>query len=365
MISFKTEVGSIIIKKSIMKKLTVYSILIFWVLAACQNQPVEFPDYDLKAVYFPYQRPLRTLSMGEDRIDNSMDKEGKFDIGVSIGGMYQNRWDWTVDYVLDVSLTNDVYTNTNPPLKIVPLPSQYYTLNPTNKVTIPKGLYNGLIRVQLTDAFFNDPLAVTGLYVIPLRLTATSADSILQGKPAISNADPRILSHWESNRSPKNWVMFGIKYVNPYHGTYLHRGRIIRVNKSTGNPVDTVVFRNKYVEQDLLIRMSTIGRRKVVSNGLGNRTGGDFAMTLEFANDKGSPGAITITSAEGSNFTVTGTGQYFDKASSTQQWTGMTWQSMYLNYTWQDATHTHHVLDTLVFRDRGIKFEENAIQIIK
>jgi hypothetical protein len=361
----KIKVGKKTKKDLTMKKVLIYIILIVVVSAACQNQPVEFPDYDLKAVYFPYQRPLRTLSLGEDRIDNSLDKEGKFDIGISIGGMYQNRWDWTVDYVLDESLLNDVYTNTNPPNKILPLPAQYYTLNPTNRVTIPKGLYNGLIRVQLTDAFFDDPLAITGLYVIPLRLTATSADSILQGKAAITNADPRDISHWESNRSPKNWIMFGIKYVNPYHGTYLHRGRIIRVNTATGTPVDTVVFRNKYVEQDMLIKLATAGRKKVVSNGLGNRTGGDYAMTLEFSNDKGNPGAITITSAEGSDFTVNGTGQYFDIASSSQKWTGMTWQSMYLNYTWQDGTHTHHVLDTLVFRDRGIKFEENAIQLIK
>jgi hypothetical protein len=348
-----------------MKRVSIYIILIVVVSAACQNQPVEFDDYHLKAVYFPYQRPLRTLSMGEDRIDNSLDKEGKFDIGVSIAGMYENKWNWTVDYVLDNSLMTDVYTNTNPALQLLPLPSQYYTLNPLNQVTIQKGSYNGLIRVQLTDAFFDDPLSVTGLYVIPLRLTATTADSILQGKPAISNPDPRIISDWESNRSPKNWVMFGIKYVNAYHGTYLHRGRDIRVETATGTPVDTVVFRNRYVEQDMLIKMATIGRNRVVSNGLANRTGGDFSMTLQFANDKGNPGVITITPAEGSEYSVTGTGQYFDKATSTQQWTGMTWQSMYLSYSWEDGEYTHNVLDTLVFRDRGIKFEENAIQIIR
>ena len=87
-------------------------------------------------------------------------------------------------------------------------------------------------------------------------------------------------------------------------------------------------------------------------------------MNLEFANDRGNSGAVTITQAEGSTFNVTGSGQYFNKETSTETWTGMKWQSMYLSYSWVDGDYTHNVLDTLVFRDRGIKFEENAIQIM-
>ena len=348
-----------------MKKVFFYLIFIIGAIAGCENQPVSFEDYELKAVYFPYQRPLRTLSMGEDRLDNSLDKEGKFDIGVSIGGMYEQKWNWTVDYVVDNSLLTDVYTDADPALKLLALPSQYYTLSPTGTVTIPKGSYNGLIRVELTDAFFDDTLSLTGLYVIPLRLTDTSADSILQGKAAVSNPDPRVIGDWESNSFPRNWVMFGIKYVNPYHGTYLHRGRETVVETATGNVVETIEFRNKYVEYDLLIKLTSVGRKTAISNGLANRTGGDYSMTLDFANDQGTPGNITITPASGSALAVSGSGQYFDKATSTEQWTGMTWQSMYLNYTWVEGENTHTVVDTLVFRDRGIKFEENSIQIIE
>jgi len=348
-----------------MKRAIVYLIILTGVLTACENQPVSFDDYDIKAVYFPYQRPLRSLSLGEDRLDNSLDKEGIFDIGVSIGGMYEQKWSWTVDYVVDNTILTDVYTNTTPAVKLLALPTQYYTLSPTGTVTIPKGSYNGLIRVQLSDAFFDDTLALTGLYVIPLRLTDTSADSILQGKPAISNPDPRIIGDWESNKYPKNWVMFGIKYVNAYHGTYLHRGREIRVLTATGQPEDTTVFRNRYVEYDMLIKLASTGRRTAVSNGLSNRTGGNYAMNLQFANNSGNSGAVTITQANGSTFNVTGSGQYFDKASSTESWSGITFQSMYLSYSWVDGDYTHNVMDTLVFRDRGIKFEENAIQIIR
>lgn len=348
-----------------MKRISVYIVLMMIGLASCVNQPIEFPDYELRAVYFPFQLPLRTLSLGEDRIDNSLDKEGKFDIGVSIGGMYQNKWNWTVNYIIDSTLTENVYTNANPPQKVLPLPSEYYTINPINTITIPKGSFNGLVRIELNDAFFNDPISLTGLYVMPLRLISTTADSILQGVNIILNPDRRIPGHWESGSLPKDWTLYGIKYINAYHGTYLHRGKIIMIDNNTGNVIDTTIFRQDHVERDMLINLTSINRIAVVSNGLGNRIGGDYAMTLEFDNDFGKSGSIIITSAPESQLNVNGVGQYFDKESSVEQWTGLTWQSMYLEYSYEQDMVTYNIYDTLVFRDRGIKFEENKIQIIE
>ena len=352
-----------------MKKIFFLIILIIG-MVACENQPWEFPDYDLQAVYFPIQLPVRTLSLGEDRIDNSIDKEYKFDIGVSIGGMYTNKKDWTVDYKIDNTLTNNVYIFKKPQTftiddKIIALPESYYTLSPVNTVIIPAGSFNGLIRVQLTDAFFDDPVAISGRYVIPLKITGTSADSILLGKEIIAGtADHRLIDGWQPNMSPKDWVMYGISYVNPYHGTYLHRGRDIRKTTATGATLDTIIFRNKYVEKDALIQMTTVGRNQTISNGLANRIRPNYSMLLEFANDKGTvPNAITIKKSPTSNYNVTGTGQYYDIASSQEEWTGLKWQSMYLSYTYDDGTYTHQVMDTLVFRDRGIKFTENSIVI--
>ena len=144
-----------------------------------------------------------------------------------------------------------------------------------------------MIRVQLTSAFFDDTLAITGQYVVPLKITASSADSILMGKPSMAGADPRIKAQWESNKSPKFWTMYGIKYVNAYQGTYLHRGRDVRVTTLTGVPFDTTIFHNRYVEKDALIKLSTIGRRKVMTNGLGKIVAATHSMTLEFTNDFG------------------------------------------------------------------------------
>lgn len=349
-----------------MKKVFIYFILIIGVLTSCENQLQVYHDYSLKAVYFPIQLPIRTLSLGEDRIDNTLDKAFKFDIGVSIGGMYSNSKNWTVDYIVDPTLTSKVFTNATPSLPINPLPTAYYTLSPLNTITIPSGSFNGLIRVQLTDAFFNDTVAILGTYVIPLKITGTSADSVLMGQTTMVGADPRITSQWLANRSPKYWTMYGIKYVNAYHGNYLHRGRDMRKITATNAPFDTTYFRNPfgYVEKDILINMKTVGRRKVMSDGLGGIHATNRSMILEFTNDFGTDGTVTIKPSPTSLYSVTGTGQYYDIASSKEQWTGLTWQSMYLNYTYVEGIYTHQVSDTLVFRDRGINYQTNSIKIV-
>jgi hypothetical protein len=354
------------LKKRHMKRIFILIIFII-TIAACENQPWSFPDYNLQAVYFPIQLPVRTLSLGEDRIDNSLDKAFKFDIGIAIGGMYQNNKDWTVDYKVDTSLVRKVYVYSSPQVytantKVYALPPSYYTLTPVPTVTIPKGSFNGLIRVELTDAFFNDTIALSGRYVIPLRITDTSADSILQGQAAITGADPRVVGNWNPNQSPKDWVMYGINYVNPYHGTWLHRGRDIRTLISTSK-IDTVKFHNLYVEKDILIKLTSTGRKSAITNGLGNLTGTNLSMLLNFANDKGTSGDLTISKSPTSTYVVSGTGKYQDIASSTETWTGLTWQSMYLSYTYNDGTYIHQIRDSLVFRDRGIKFLQNSIVI--
>jgi hypothetical protein len=340
------------------------SIILIIGIAACENQEQVFPDFDYQTVYFPIQLPIRTLSLGEDRIDNTLDREYKLDIGVSIGGMYENKQDWTVDYVVDPSLTVGAVTGLGAPF--VALPTAYYTLDPLNTVVIPAGYFNGMIRVQLTEAFFNDPLSLTGQYVIPLRITGTSADSVLSGKQAKpGEADRRVPEDWESGKAPKDWVLYGIKYVNAYHGTYLHRGRDIISNG--GVPIDTVEFRERYVEDDQLVNLSTLGLQHVISNYIGVKISktGKYSMELSFGNSQGASGSVTISPSASSDWAVTGTGEYFDIASSEETWTGLMWQSMYLEYSYNDGTADHQVADTLVFRDRGIKWEENAISIVE
>jgi len=345
-----------------MKKVFLF-ISILAIIAGCNDQEVDFPDYTLQAVYFPLQKPLRTLSLGEDWIDNSLDKELKFDIGVSIGGMYENTQDWTVDYVVDTTLTTGVTVGGLP---LLHLPSSLYTLAPEGTATIPSGEFLGRIRVSLDESFLDDPLAIAGRYVIPLRITDSNADSILSGAIAagITAPDLRIDNNWETGRTPKNWVLFGIKYVNAYHGNYIQRGWNIR--SQGGVPLDTVVYNKRYVEDDRIINMTTSAKDTVICTSISNFTTSgpsNYKMKLAFTNITGASGSVTISPVAGSLFSVTGTGQYIERAQSKEGYAGLILQSMHLNYTYTNGADTHQVNDTLIFRDRAIKYEDLTIVV--
>ena len=220
---------AILIELKKMKKMKkiITLLLIAFVLGSCENDDWDFPDFDYTTSYFPYQYPIRTLVLGNYSTDNSGDKEGKFLISATMGGVYENKEEITVDFVIDESLTENLYIGTT---KVVPMPRTYYTLSNDNKIIIPKGEFSGGIEVQLTDDFFNDLNSITTNYVIPLRITKSTTDSILQGAPGIASADPRVASDWV--RPPKDFTLFAVRFVNELHGKYLLRGK--SVFKSNG-----------------------------------------------------------------------------------------------------------------------------------
>lgn len=343
------------IKINVMKRIII-TLLITGLLgfAACTNQEKEFDDFLYTAVYFPHQYPVRTLSLGEDRIDNSLDKELKFHIGVSIGGMYENNRDWTVAYEVDETLAENVgYLVGEDTLTIEALPSDLYSIEtqPVGQVTIPSGSFDGLILIQLNDAFLDDPLATTNHYVIPMRITDSDADSILTGMPAISDPDKRKPSDWSTNGPPKDFTLFMVKFVNALHGTWLHRGANYTLDASS-NPIDTQIYREPYIVYDQLWELQTVGRNVIHTNGTGVNTGSDFGMELSFDEN----GSISVDSIPGKEIGVWETGEnHF--VTEGDSWNYQTRWTIYLNYMYNDGSNDHLVYDTLVFRDRDIAFE--------
>ena len=99
--------------------------------ASCYNADRDFPDYEGgTTAYFAYQYPVRTLILGNDIYDNSLDNEHKCRIWATMGGAYGGR-NAMVDIVVDESLCNNLwflddggYTS----LPVTPMPSLYYTL---------------------------------------------------------------------------------------------------------------------------------------------------------------------------------------------------------------------------------------------
>jgi hypothetical protein len=339
-----------------MKKLFIL-ITIVAAFTACDNQENLFPDNEYLnpdgsptgkhyGVYFGEQYPVRTLVLGHERFENP-DNDSAFHIGVSIGGMYKNIRDWKVDYILDKTLADSVIMGGTDTIRF--LPDNYYSIEPTGSVIIPTGSFSGLIKIKLNKNFFADPKSITKKYVVPLRITATTADTILSGKVK-TGVDYDIRRSGDFDVAPKNFTLFAIKFVNPYHGIYFHRGAIAYDENGTAK---STVYRDKYLERNQVRTLLTSHQHGVVLDGIANNKGGAFKMNLDFSGEN-----ITITPALGATYAVTGTGKFLDeKHANAEQIAGTKYPTVYLQYSYTDNGITYNAKDTLVRRERGIKYE--------
>ncbi|MCK3685343.1 DUF5627 domain-containing protein [Maribellus sp. YY47] len=323
-------------------------LLIFSGLAACHNFDIEHPDFEYTSGYFPYQFPVRTLVLGDYIYDNTNDNAHKFVISVAMGGVYENNQDREFEIEVDNSLCDQILFNANGDT-IRAMPSSYYTLSSSDKIVIPSGEMNGGVIVQLTDAFFNDPLAIKLGYVVPIRLIgSTDVDTVLSGSSTNPNADVRVSSQWAV--APKNFTMFAVKYINEYHGTYFHYGAS-KVKDSGGSELESKTYSEKYVENNPTAKLVTTGRNQVsLTTSLNSDVmTGEITMLLNFSGNK-----CTITSAEGAAYTVSGTGEFKSKAYS---WGNKERDGIVLNFTISDGQQTYEASDVLVARDRGVVME--------
>ncbi|MDR1667249.1 MAG: DUF5627 domain-containing protein [Bacteroidales bacterium] len=342
-------------------------------LASCKNFDREFPDFDYTTGYFPYQYPVRTLILGNYIYDNSNDNAHRFLITAAMGGVRENTEKRAFRFVVDYSLCNNAYFDDSN--AILPLPADYYTLvspegteygNVEGEIVIPAGQLNGSVEVRLTDAFFDDPLAIGNHYVVPLRIIETSnIDSLLQGLPLGASGDCRIAGQWAT--VPMDFTMFGIKFVNPWHGTWLHSGHATLKDAATGNLLGENSYRAAYVEENELWTLTTSGRKSATLTGdfkIGSPAGtGDpawfdspFMLSLQFESDNHlTEGGIACTVSSGDGAcTVNGNGKYTVDA---ETYGGKKRDAIYLSYTLSNGSYTYSATDTLVFRDKGVKLE--------
>ncbi len=221
-------------------------------LASCHNQEKIFPDYEGGiSAYFAYQLPVRTIVLGEsETFDTSLDNQHKCIIYGTIGGSYKGK-DVIVAIDVDNSLAENVYFPDGTPVKA--MPENYYTLS-TDKLDYA-GTHMGGVEVTLTDAFFADPDAIKNTYVIPVVMTdiIKGADQIKAGTPLIEGETPIRTNAALWNEQPMDYTLYGIKYVNPWDGSWLRRG----VDVVTGQDAGTVVRHNQYVENDEVVFLST------------------------------------------------------------------------------------------------------------
>lgn len=342
-----------------MKRKHIFSAILLLTLSSCKNQEWEFPDYEYQTVYFAYQFPIRTITMGEDVFDTTLDNQGKINVMATTGGVYSNKEDVIIDFVVDNTLTNNIIYSPGGG-DVLPLPSNYYTLA-SSKMTIPQGKPSGGVEVQLTDAFFADPKSINTTYVLPLRMTnVTNADSILSGVPKAGSLKRKaITGDWDV--APKDFTFYAIKYINTWHGNYLRRGQDIIVGKNGNTSLNqTLNRRNAFVEKDEVIALKTASRQNTLLPLVYKDVDGtNINLTLQLSFDTNNK--CTISSAT-NGVTANGQGNFIKKGEK-NSWGNTDRDALYLEYKIEMSQMSVSSKDTLVMRDRGVKMETFAVAI--
>lgn len=320
--------------------------------SSCVNQEWEFPDFDFQSVYFAHQYPVRTITLGEDIFDTTLDNERKFRVMATTGGVYNNQQEIRLGIEIDESLCDNLLFSEGGD-EILPLPSEYFQMS-ASEIIIPKGDIIGGVEIQLTGAFFNDPAAIKNTYVVPLRITSVqNADTILVGSSTLPNPNPHVIGDWDV--VPKDFVLYAIKYINEYHGIYLRRGE----DDINGKPgfeglSREVVRRSEYVEQDELNDLNTESLTTVRFPLSVEGANGENVTTDLYLNFDGQ-GNCTVTSAT-EGVTATGSGSFVSKGEK-KSWGNKDRDAIYLQYEIDHPQFRMNSVDTLVLRNRGVGLE--------
>lgn len=82
----------------------IFGIALVGTLWSCKSGDPTFPDYEGgTTVYFPYQYPVRTIVLGDDEYDLTLDHAHKCQIKATFGGSY-NGSDGSVQVAVDFPL---------------------------------------------------------------------------------------------------------------------------------------------------------------------------------------------------------------------------------------------------------------------
>lgn len=321
--------------------------------ASCENGDIDFPDYEKgTTVYFPYQSPVRTLVMGEDEYDTTLDNAHKCQIQATMGGAYNGR-NITIQVEVDNRLCDNLYFEDGTP--VMPMPEAYYSLA-SNTMKFNGGM-RGAIEVQLTDAFFNDPLALRNTYVIPVYMKSqTGADNILTGKTIIDgeNAQRTNSDRWDV--VPKDYVLYCVKYICKYDANYLRRG----VDDISVGGNKTHIVRHKGVEKDEVKGdISTINLHSILYPVTINVDGQTLTCNLRLTFDDNDN--CTISSAT-DGVVASGSGSYQEK-SEKKAWNNKDRDGLYLDYQIDFGNDVKcSTRDTLVWQSRGVVTEEFSFE---
>ena len=328
---------------------------------SCYNADREFPDYEGgTTAYFAYQYPVRTLVLGNDIYDNTLDNAHKCQIWSTMGGAYSGR-DAYVDIVVDPTLCDNLYfidEGGNAADPVLPMPTDYYKL--ASNVIPYNGEPRGYVEVQFTDAFFNDPKAISNTYVIPLLMKSVRGiDHILTGTPREGLTPSRTnTDDWEV--LAKDYVLYCVKYMNPWQAKYIRRG----VDNVTEKGNTTTVVRRDMtlVNTDLEhYKENPVNQNdEVCSITTKNMTQANFNVSFKTSGASISCNLILTfngnqctISTDDKNVTATGSGEFIAKGTE---------KSEYKDYQW-GSNNGEPVQRDILRLAYDVKFNDKDIQV--
>lgn len=296
-----------------MKKKLILALGITLSLFSCKFDDEEV-TYGTTSVYIVNQDYNRNLVVGEGL---------ELKVGVALGGLMSNNETRSVNYVVAPEL---VTATTQ-----VVMPESYYTLGDKQAIFIPEGELKGYLSVKLDSAaFLADPKALTGEYILPVRLTTSG--------------------NIEKVNDEKNYIRVSVSYFAKQHGNYQYHGT------TTSSDGSSVHYENKAIETNSFRLLKTAGPRtlQMVADPTGDTdpAKNTFSLNVEVATHGG--GEVTITPVSGAAIQVepAGTSTYDEKS-----------KTFYLNYRYDNNGLTHTAADTLVFRNRIRDVQDNGLYL--
>lgn len=268
-------------------------------------------DYEEPNMGFAVAKPLRTVIS---------DRDMSIYIGVSIGGKREvNISDWA-KFVIDPTLVE----GTGKEL----LPSSHYKLADPEYFRVRKSnLPVADVRINFTEAFYNDPLSLESHYVLPFRMTENSLGALREGAET---------------------TVAVIRYISTYAGTYYRMGQVTEVD-AAGN---TVGDPQSYGDTHDISKCNTVtfrsqGAHKVIRPGLGSDNDGVGSLTLEMDASK----KVTVSGVEGKTGVTDASGSYrtegdYDFAADPDKRA----PQFDLEYTYEKSGKYYHVIEKLVLR---------------
>jgi hypothetical protein len=289
-----------------------------------------------------------------------------------MGGAYDGR-DAIVDIVVDETLCDNLYFLDDSGYAaepVRPMPHSYYNLL-SNSIPY-NGDSRGYVEVQFTDNFFNDPKSIENSYVIPLVMTkVTGFDRILTGTPNKENAIRQNANDWST--LPKDYVLYCVRYMNPWQGKYIRRGVDLVTEKGKTSTIirkDTTLYNsdiehyskmdpsNPVNQYDEICGITTKDMTRAIFPVSFRTSGASISCNLILTFN----GNQCTISTDDENVTAQGSGEFIEKGTEKKEYKDYQWGSMNQQPIQRDILRLEYKVK---FDDKDIQVSTNDTLVVQ